>query len=217
MTLVYSAIAPVFVLMIWISSRDKLNPEPKRHVIRLFFLGMIIVAPAGWIERLLLLTHVRYAGPALFGTLFTAFFVAGIVEEFLKAAIFERGIYRHREFDEPIDGVIYGVAVSLGFAMVENVLYVTSYGLQVAFLRSVTAIPAHMMFGIAMGYYFSRAKMGLSSISTAYIVPAILHGIYDSFAMVGGLAGDIGLAFYLAYLVWSSFVRIKWLKQPLHF
>src|ERR1700730_4356318 len=198
--LLYSAAAPAIILMIWISTRDKLNPEPKRKVLKLFILGAVIVLPAGILERWLLVTHfVQAPQGTLYAILLTAFFVAGVVEEFLKAGIFHRGIYKSHDFDEPIDGIVYAVAISLGFAMVENILYVTSYGLSVAFLRSVTAVPAHMMFGIAMGYHFTRAKMGLGPLYAAYLVPAIYHGIYDSFAMINGFLGNIALTAYLIY------------------
>jgi RsiW-degrading membrane proteinase PrsW (M82 family) len=172
-------------------------------------MGALVPLPAGLIERHLLLSS-KFLIPnhhGLFTIFVTAFFVAGVVEEFLKALFFHRSIYRHREFDEPIDGVVYAVAVSLGFAMVENILYVTSYGLSVAFLRSITAVPAHMFFGIIMGYFFSRAKMGLSPVYYAYVIPAVYHGVYDSFAMINGFWGNIALISYLLIMLFLS-IRI---------
>jgi RsiW-degrading membrane proteinase PrsW (M82 family) len=213
--LIWSAIAPALILMIWIYTRDKINPEPKEQVIRLFILGAIIVFPAGLIERWLLVTRFVRGDEGIYSILFTAFFIAGMVEEFLKAGIFHRGIYRNKDFDEPIDGVVYAVAIALGFAMVENILYVTSYGLQTAFLRSVTAVPAHMLFGITMGYHFTRVKQGLSPMYTAYLVPAFYHGIYDSFAMVDGFWGNVGLTVFLIYLIVTGTRRIHMLRTGL--
>ncbi|UOF92263.1 PrsW family glutamic-type intramembrane protease [Fodinisporobacter ferrooxydans] len=213
-TLIYSAIIPTILLMFWIYSRDKINPEPKQDVLRLYILGAIIVFPAGIIERHLLISKaLNPNNDGLIPILITAFFIAGMVEEFLKAGIFQRGIYHHKEFDEPIDGIVYGVAIALGFAMVENVMYVTSYGLSVAFLRSVTAIPAHMFFGITMGYYFARAKFGLSSVYRAYLIPAFYHGIYDSFAMIDGFLGNVGLTIFLIYLI---FLSTRYIQQLRH-
>jgi hypothetical protein len=67
-------------------------------------------------------------------------------------------VFHWREFDEPLDGVIYGVAVSLGFATLENLLYLDRMGLAIAWQRAVFAVPAHALFGGAMGYYAGRAK-----------------------------------------------------------
>jgi RsiW-degrading membrane proteinase PrsW (M82 family) len=171
-------------------------------------MGAIVPLPAALIERHLLITKALNPNHyGLFSIFVTAFFVAGVVEEFLKALFFHKGIYHHREFDEPIDGVVYAVAVSLGFAMIENILYVTSYGLSIAFLRSITAVPAHMFFGIIMGYYFSRAKMGLNPVHYAYVIPAVYHGVYDSFAMINGFWGNIALISYLLIMLFLS-IRI---------
>ncbi|UOF89781.1 PrsW family glutamic-type intramembrane protease [Fodinisporobacter ferrooxydans] len=211
--LIYSAIAPAIVLMIWIYTRDKLHPEPKHQVLRLFVLGAVIVFPAGLIERWLLITHFIHGNDGLYTILLTAFFVAGMVEEFLKAGIFHRGVFLHKEFDEPIDGIVYAVAIALGFAMVENLMYVTSYGLSTAFLRSVTAVPAHMFFGISMGYHFTRVKQGKSPMYTAYLVPALYHGIYDSFAMIDGFWGNLALTGYLTYLILLSAARVRQLQR----
>src|SRR4029450_10832400 len=62
------------------------------------------------------------------------------------------------EFDEPLDGVVYGVAVALGFATLENFLFVARLGLGVAWMRALFAVPAHALFGATMGYYAGRAK-----------------------------------------------------------
>jgi RsiW-degrading membrane proteinase PrsW (M82 family) len=211
MMLIWSAVAPALILLIWIYMRDRLHPEPKRLVIRLFLLGALVVLPAGLIERELLI--MRVTGTGIYGVIVTAFLVAGMVEEFLKAAVVQSSVYRHPAYDEPIDGVVYAVAVSLGFAAVENILYVTGYGLSVAVTRAVTAVPAHMMFGITMGYSFSRAKMGQMGLWVAYLVPALLHGIYDTLAMTEGLLGQGILLLYLLFLIWLSHRRVEWLLR----
>jgi protease PrsW len=203
--LIFSAILPAIILMFWIYSRDKIHPEPKRQVLRLFLMGAIVPFPAALLEHHLLITKALNPNHyGLFSIFVTAFFVAGVVEEFLKALFFHKGIYHHREFDEPIDGVVYAVAVSLGFAMVENILYVISYGLSVAFLRSITAVPAHMFFGIIMGYYFSLAKMGFNPVYYAFVIPAFYHGVYDSFAMINGFWGNIALILFLIMMLFLS-------------
>ncbi len=95
---------------------------------------------------------------------------------------------RHSAFDEPMDGLVYGVAASLGFATLENVLYVAQGGLGVAMLRAVTSIPAHATFGAIMGYYVGQAhfRRGRSRalLLKALLIPTLLHGVYDAPLMI---------------------------------
>lgn len=201
--IVYVALAvlPVMVLMAWLYTRDSLHPEPKQAVFRLFLLGAAIVLPAGLLERVML----NSMGADLHGgwrnALVTGFFVAGLVEEFLKAAIVERGAISKGLAKEPIDCVIYAGATALGFAMIENILYVTSSGFSTAVLRSVTAVPAHLMFGIIMGYFFARSIWARGNRAFAYIVPACAHGLYDSFALSTTWWADALLVAYLLVLL----------------
>jgi RsiW-degrading membrane proteinase PrsW (M82 family) len=206
------AILPAFLLLAWLYTRDQLHPEPKHVVYRLFLLGAGIVLPAGLIERLLLQTG--FDGAIHLGrwsTLFiTTFFVAGMVEEFLKAAIVERAALQKGWMKTPIDAIIYSGATALGFAAVENLLYVTSAGFSTAILRSVTAVPAHLMFGIIMGTYFARSLWANKSRAWAYIVPALVHGLYDTFALSNSWIGDFLLFVYLIALLEQSLRRLDW-------
>jgi protease PrsW len=198
------ALAPSLLLLIWLYTRDSLHPEPKRLVQKLFLLGAGIVLPAGLIERMLLDSDFLKQGYWLEGTIVTAFFVAGMVEEFLKAAIVERSAIGTGYVKSPIDCIVYSGATALGFATVENVLYVTSSGFSTAILRSVTAVPAHFMFGIIMGTFFARSIFQGQSNAFAYLVPAVAHGIYDSFALSNSWIADVCLVFYLGFLFeWS--------------
>ena len=107
---------------------------------------------------------------------------ASLLEELRK-----RTWYRP-EFNFRFDAVVYSVSVSLGFAAFENVLYIMNFGLGVAPIRAVTAIPMHCITGIFMGHYYGQAKycefrhewtkMSIYNI-TAYVVPVLLHGFYD--------------------------------------
>ncbi|WP_245632848.1 PrsW family intramembrane metalloprotease [Alicyclobacillus kakegawensis] len=209
--MLYAALAmiPVTLFIIWLYTRDRLHPEPKRAVYRLFLRGAAIVLPAGLIERLLLSSwsEARLGGwPAL---LITAFFIAGMVEEFLKASIVDRGAIENGLVRSPIDCVVYSGATALGFAAVETILYVTSSGFFTVILRSVTAVPAHMMFGILMGAAFAESVWGTRSRGWAYIVPAFAHGVYDTFALAGGVLPDLFLAAYLVVLLEWSLRRIR--------
>jgi RsiW-degrading membrane proteinase PrsW (M82 family) len=200
----YAALAllPALLLLVWLYTRDTLHPEPKREVYRMFLRGAAIVMPAGVLERLLIGTS---AGPGLTdgirALLVTAFFAAGMVEEFLKAAIVERGALQRGWMKTPLDCLVYAGATALGFAAVENILYVTSDGWNTALLRAVTAVPAHLMFGIAMGWYFSESLFKGRSRGLAYLIPALLHGVYDTFALSNSLVADVILVVYLVTLL----------------
>ena len=84
--------------------------------------------------------------------------LSGFVEELAKWVVLVAAVYHWDEFDEPLDGVVYGVAVALGFATLENFLFVTRLGIGVAWQRALFAVPAHALFGATMGYYAGRAK-----------------------------------------------------------
>jgi RsiW-degrading membrane proteinase PrsW (M82 family) len=107
------------------------------------------------------------------------------VEEFSKFAFVRFILYRNKNFNEPFDGIVYAVMVSMGFATLENVFYVFNFGYTTGVLRMFTAVPAHATFGILMGYYLGLAKFshtrGLILTLVALLVPTAFHGAYDYF------------------------------------
>lgn len=182
MILLLAAIAPSAALMYYIYMKDKYEKEPRRLLVKAFLLGAISVIPVLIVEMNLNLFE--RGDESLIAAGYTAFIVAGLVEEAFKFTMFYLLIWRNNEFDEMYDGIVYSVFVSLGFATVENIGYVLSSGFSVALLRSITAVPAHAMFGVAMGYYLGIAKFVREPYKSRYfrkglIVPIILHGIYD--------------------------------------
>lgn len=206
---VAAALIPALLLLTWLYTRDRLHPEPKRLVYRLFLLGAGIVLPAGLIERGLIETGVGTSHVPLRATLITAFFVAGMVEEFLKASIVERKALQPGYMKSPIDCIVYSGAVALGFAAIENILYVTSSGFETAAVRSVTAVPAHFMFGIIMGTAYAGYLWAGRNKALAYLLPALAHGTYDTFAMSAGLLANVVLIGYLLGLMALSMVLLR--------
>ncbi|GGI95456.1 hypothetical protein GCM10010885_01330 [Alicyclobacillus cellulosilyticus] len=201
--IVYIALAllPALLLLTWLYTRDVWHPEPKQSVYRIFLLGAAVVLPAGLLERALLDTSFPGLKNGWKVTVATAFFVAGMVEEFLKASVVERGALDKGLMRTRIDCIVYAGAAALGFAAVENVLYVTSSGFTTALLRSVTAVPAHMMFGILMGNEFAHHVLEGKSRGRAYVIPALAHGAYDSFALAESWLADVLLVGYLIFLL----------------
>lgn len=182
MNLLLAAVAPSVALMYFFYMKDKYEKEPRYLLVRAFFLGVIAVIPILFVEMRLNIFDMAYS--SLIAAGYTAFIVAGLVEESFKFLVFYLFIWRHHEFDEMYDGIVYSVFVSLGFATIENIGYVLSTGFSVALLRSLTAVPAHAMFGVIMGYYLGIAKFVRSPYKEKYfrlglIVPILLHGLYD--------------------------------------
>ncbi|MCP5113023.1 MAG: PrsW family intramembrane metalloprotease, partial [bacterium] len=175
-----SAVVPSLLLMWYFHVRDTF-PEPPRVVWTTFALGIAIVVPVVMMAWPFDQFAEALADPFLYG-LAAAFLAAAIPEELFKLVVLWRYSARHLEFDEPMDGVVYGVAVSLGFATLENILYVSEGGLAVAALRALTAVPGHAFLGAIMGYYVGQARFAASGrrvfLAKAFIVPVVLHGLY---------------------------------------
>lgn len=204
--LIAGALLPVTLIVWWVYRRDRL-PEPPRVVAATFALGALAVIPIIIVERMVASTgHQLGLAPAdmqvttLIHAGFTAFLVAALVEEGFKFAVLMGYSARHDAFDEPMDGIVYGVAASLGFAAIENLAYVLGAadsgqgaGLGVAFLRSFTAVPMHASCGIVMG-----ACVGIGRFSAGrrvqwvlfgFAAAFVLHGLYDFLLFAGDALG----------------------------
>ena len=190
--------APSLFLLVFFYLKDRYEPEPRGHVALAFVKGALAIIPAYFGARgiELLVGRVWLALGGTPARLFEAVVIAGTVEELAKWTVFITLVYWWDEFDEPLDGVVYGVALALGFATVENVLCVVRDGLGVGLLRAIFAVPAHALFGAAMGFYFGRAKLGRGRhgaavtrvqrnyrLLLALLVPILFHSAYD-FALI---------------------------------
>jgi RsiW-degrading membrane proteinase PrsW (M82 family) len=143
--------------------------------------------------------------------------LAAFVEELAKWVVLVAAVYPWREFDEPMDGLLYGVAIALGFASLENFLFLSSRGLAVAWPRAIFAVPAHALFGGCMGYYVGRTKFSPPEqrrpalhLSLSLAVPVGFHGAYD-FALLHGLGWKVRLAISVLSVAFWVFVlaRVK--------
>jgi RsiW-degrading membrane proteinase PrsW (M82 family) len=182
-----SAIAPVFIIALYIYFRDKYEKEPLLLLAKALAFGMLTVIPILFVERFLMgiMPPLGRVGSAAY----QAFIVAGGTEELLKFLALYLLIWKSPNFNEQFDGIVYAVYVSLGFAAVENVMYVMDGGFETAALRALTAVPAHAIFGITMGYFFGIARryeeLRKGYLRRALLIPIVIHGIYDFILMVG--------------------------------
>ena len=177
-----SAVVPSLLLIWYFRSRD-VNPEPGRVVWATFFLGLLTVIPVLLVDSVITQVLGHPADPMSQG-FGEAFFVAAMPEEFFKFLVITLYASRHKEFDEPMDGIVYGAVASLGFATLENILYVSQGGIGVAIMRAVTAVPGHAFMGAIAGYYVGQAKFDpknrWSLLLRGYFYAVLLHGLYDA-------------------------------------
>ena len=193
MTLVLLAIAPVAIVVFYVYMKDKYEKEPKRLMIYCFLLGGILS---------IIITTILYLFFDFFIPLnnkysvmqqfIRAFFIVGLTEEFSKYVIVRYYAQPKKAFNEPYDGIVYAVMVSMGFAAVENIFYVFEGGVPTAILRAFTAIPAHASFGILMGYYMGKAKFSNNRVKynlMGLLLAILFHGAYDFFLFINFIPG----------------------------
>ncbi len=191
MDLIALALAPGLAICLFIFHRDAYNREPKLNLILTFILGAATCYPAALIENSL----IDMEKVSILWIAVRAFLMVALVEELGKFAVLRFYSYPRKSFDEPLDGIVYGVVASMGFATLENVLYITKYdalgmGYQVAWMRMFLAVPAHATFGVIMGYHVGKAKFDKAN-STSWILRGIFwatvfHGFYDFFLFLQG-------------------------------
>ncbi len=220
-----SALVPSFLLLGYFRARD-VYPEPARVLWATFGLGMLITIPVLILDYPLDLIVKQFHGVYSHG-LADAFFTAAIPEEFFKLLVVVFYCSRHKEFDEPMDGIVYGAVAALGFATFENLMYVTEGGVAVAIMRAITAVPGHAFMGAVMGYYVGQARFNANAhaggrpvlLAKAYIIPVLLHTLYDfpllsfgNFARMGQKMTDSDTAMVLPLLALTAAVlAFEWI------
>lgn len=175
------ALAPGLALALFIYSKDR-EKEPVRVLIQAFLLGMLSVIPAlilEWQWELFGYENTVNVGD----TIFYAVVVVALSEEFAKF-LFVRGIfYKHKELNEPFDGIVYSVMIGLGFATLENVFYAFQYGIGTTIWRMFTAVPAHAANAVIMGYFIGLARFKKEgktrNLIWALLAATLFHGAYD--------------------------------------
>ena len=166
-------------------------------------------------------TVVDFLGSGLIGdvelkTLLYTFIGIALVEEYFKFLVLTKYSYNRDCFNEPMDGIVYAVIASMGFALIENIFYVFKYSDQsffVAIMRMFSAIPAHALMGVIMGYYIGKAKFDIDNKKTLIFKglfgAILLHGAYDYF-----LFSKLGIGiFAFISLIFSYKIAKKVIKE----
>lgn len=185
--LVFSLL-PIILISTYIYNQDR-NKEPK-YILKKLLLGGFLSAILTILISFFLGNFSNIFASDFIPTsqielLFYAFISVALIEELSKWIMLYLIGYKSIEYDEPFDILLYGAFIALGFAGIENILYVFLGGLQTALSRALTAVPLHAMLGIIMGYYLNiykntdKNRYKILSI----IVPTLIHGTYDYFLL----------------------------------
>ncbi|HNW69765.1 MAG TPA: PrsW family glutamic-type intramembrane protease [Bacteroidales bacterium] len=202
------AIAPGIGLCLFIYFRDKFEKEPFKLLRNSFLFGVLSIIPAAIIELAFGAMGID-ENQGVFITLVYAFLIVAVAEESCKFFVLKRYVYKKTDFNEPFDGIVYAVMISMGFATLENILYVVQSGIGTAVLRMFTAVPLHAVCAIFMGYFVGRAKFSTKKAGNLFMglfIAVIIHGLYDFFLFQKDipalwifsfltLAASIGLSF----------------------
>ena len=187
------AIIPSIILLIFIYKKDKKEKEPFKILLLCLFMGILTAIPAVIIETIEdEIVSSFFSEGSFYYAILDGFIVAALTEEFCKYLFLKWATYKSKYFDCMFDGIVYSVFVSLGFATLENLLYVFEGGIGIAIVRMLTAVPGHMCFAVYMGYYYSKAKLAdvkgdrielKKNKKKALLVPMLIHGVYDCLIM----------------------------------
>ena len=218
---VLAAIVPAVFLMRYIYQKDTVEKEPAGLLGALFLRGILAAGVSMLLEGIGE-TVLNYTVPetgSVRHTLILAFIVVAVVEEGTKFFFCYRRTWKDPNFDCRFDGIVYMVFTSLGFAAIENVMYVFRYGLGVALPRAVLSVPGHMGFAVVAGALYGRAKdyelRGMepqksSSLLWAYLLAVFLHGFYDSCAM---LQTSLSSVVFYCFVIVMYIVIIRLIKK----
>lgn len=244
-SLALMALLPAIVLCVYVYIKDRVEKEPVSLLLKLLLFGALACFPAAGIESVLegvinaffsksVMAMGVMQGSLIYQYNFFKYFIGvALVEEAVKFLVLVLVTRKNKEFNSLFDGMIYSIFVSLGFAALENLMYVMSYGLGTAIMRAVLSVPGHMFFGVMMGYHYSmwhitdkaaqveqslkadgiissykKSFSSTKSIVMCLLIPILAHGFYD-FCCVMGDAWFVILIGFVIFMYVHCFRKIK--------
>ncbi|WP_250278873.1 PrsW family intramembrane metalloprotease [[Clostridium] colinum] len=209
--LIYIALAPIVIILLTIYVKDKYEKEPVKLALTGTLYGIIISIPITFSEKYIL--NFAPQPTSIYYPFYISFIVASFVEETYKYIILKFLIWKNNNYNEPFDGILYAVYISLGFATIENILYVFNPvigGMYTAISRAIFSIPAHAIFGVYMGYYLSKEKFFKFKIKMfSILVPILIHGLYDLLLFTDIKYSNIFFIIFFCYIVIISLKRVN--------
>ena len=220
--LLIAAVLPAFVLMFYVYKKDTVEKEPIGLIVRLFVLGMVAGPLAGYLESILFYLFDSMFAPGALLLILKFFVGVAAVEEGFKY-LFLNTVRNNPHFNYVFDGIVYAVAVALGFAALENILYVFEGGFEVAVMRAIFSVPGHCADGVVMGCFFGLARQAQLSGNKsnaslfyvlAFVLPTIEHGIYDAaLSTESEILALFAMVFQLAFILFAAHLVKKVSKQ----
>ncbi len=209
------ALLPVVLLALVVFRQDKDSPEPIGWLVLGFVYGIIslflsftISFPLQWLG-----VYPATTASVMDGIL-KSFFGAAIPEELAKLFMLWLLLHWNKHFDEKLDGIVYAVCITLGFAALENIMYLIQSDNWVAtgILRALSAVPGHCCYGILMGYYYSLVCFSshhrVKNTILLFVAPILAHGIYDALLMVTPHLPTALMV--VVFLVFMGFCYLMW-------
>lgn len=218
--LIATAIIPAIILMVRVYKADKIEKEPRRLLVSLIILGIISTSIAMILETIgTFVLDAFFNENSLIYAAIMYFGVVAVSEEGAKYILLKKKTWHSPYFNYRFDGIVYAVFVSLGFALWENVGYVTAYGFTTAVVRAITAVPGHACFGVFMGYWFGLAKAFENSGNAvaskrarklSLVVPVLMHGTYDFIATLDSYLFSL---IFIAFVVSMFGIALRMVKR----
>lgn len=185
--LVALAFFPSIFWLLVVKFIDRKNPEPTKEIIRVFFWGCLIVIPAFILVQGAKFFLDKIGLPDFLYIIIISFVIDGFIEEYAKYTVLRGKVYHRSVFDEPLDGLVYGVTVAMGFAFVENLLYIIFSRPEVMIMRFTNPTLMHALATGIVGYHLALAKFKNVSVAKkrlyiflGLVLAVLLHGLYNS-------------------------------------
>ena len=210
------SVLPSIILFIVVWKGDRYEKEPPKLLLKLFLFGTLTTVSATVIELLfedVILSSMNQQG--ILYILIDNFLIVAIAEEAGKYFVLKKTTWKHPAFNYTFDAVVYAVTVSLGFATLENILYLIEESFSIAVIRALFSVPGHVIDALYMGYYYGLAKhaeaygderLKNKRLKQAFVIPVLLHGFYD-FCL--STEYDIFILIFLVFEVIITVVAVK--------
>ena len=216
-----AGLLPCVALLWYINKKDSVEKEPPRLLVKLIFLGCLSTIPAMILELVgtNLLSSIGLDETGYLYILIENFLIVALAEEGCKKLMLRLGSWKNPAFNYVFDGVVYGVCVALGFAGLENVLYISGFGMEVAVVRGLAAVPLHAICGVFMGHFYGLEKKytvsGMTGLAKnvrtlSIVIPVLIHGFYDFAATIGD---DVFAYIWLGFVVLMDIIAINAIGQ----
>ena len=222
------SLIPIIIICMLIYKNDKVEKESSRILTKVFCGGILSVLMtlviSSTLERFIPFFVVENEVNLTLASAIPYYFIGvALIEEFSKWVFVYLFCWKDKEFNYLYDAIVYCVFAALGFAALENILYVLIGGIGTGIIRGIFAVPAHAFFAVFMGYYMGMSKVcyingdkskGKKYFNLSIIVPTILHGLYDYLLSIASMWKP-GVAFliFLVFMIWLYIVAIRKVRK----